>query len=150
MGGGSATGKPFQKHSCSFVIFVVQKTTRSSCVRRRKNNLRRWIKKTAMASEIDKRPTPFRFHGWPRVGTCGWFQRPCWWGGMGMLSPAVVVFVVLAEKANPIDKGWHRSRKENGRWIQLRQNLRILQGSRHPAIHHTDPKSPTLVRSWNS
>ena len=33
MGGGSATGKPFQKHSCSFVIFVVQETSSPSCLR---------------------------------------------------------------------------------------------------------------------
>ena len=31
--------------------------------------------------------------------------------------------------------------RENGPWINLLHDLRILQSSRHHAIHHTDPKS---------
>ena len=60
---------------------------------------------------------------------------------LGRLSPAVVLFAVLVGNANQIHKWAHRSRKENGRWINLLHDLRLLQGTRHHAIHHTDPKS---------
>lgn len=59
----------------------------------------------------------------------------------GTLTPAVWVFALLAGNANQIHKWAHRSRRENGPWINLLHDLRILQGSKHHAIHHTDPKS---------
>jgi hypothetical protein len=59
----------------------------------------------------------------------------------GMLTPAVGLFAALVGNANQIHKWAHRSRRENGPWINLLHDLRILQSSRHHAIHHTDPKS---------
>ena len=59
----------------------------------------------------------------------------------GTLTPAVWVFALLAGNANQIHKWAHRSRRENGPWINLLHDLRILQGPKHHAIHHTDPKS---------
>lgn len=59
----------------------------------------------------------------------GWYRWP------------VGLFAVLLGNANQIHKWAHRSRKENGPFITLLQDLRIIQGTRHHAIHHTDPKS---------
>ncbi len=59
----------------------------------------------------------------------------------GMLTPVVGLFAALVGNANQIHKWAHRSRRENGPWINLLHDLRILQSSRHHAIHHTDPKS---------
>lgn len=61
--------------------------------------------------------------------------------GLDHLTPAVWVFAILAGNANQIHKWAHRSRRENGPWINLLHDLRILQGPKHHAIHHTDPKS---------
>lgn len=61
--------------------------------------------------------------------------------GLDRLTPAVWLFAILAGNANQIHKWAHRSRRENGPWINLLHDLRILQGARHHAIHHTDPKS---------
>jgi ubiquitin-conjugating enzyme E2 variant len=57
------------------------------------------------------------------------------------LIPAIWVFAGLVGNANQIHKCTHRSRRENGPWINLLHDLRILQSSRRHAIHHTDPKS---------
>ena len=59
----------------------------------------------------------------------------------GVLTPAVGLFAALVGNANQTHKWAHRSRRENGPWINLLHDLRILQSSRHHAIHHTDPKS---------
>ena len=59
----------------------------------------------------------------------------------GVLTPAVGLFAALVGNANQIHKWAHRSRRENGSWINLLHDLRILQGPKHHAIHHTDPKS---------
>ncbi len=59
----------------------------------------------------------------------------------GTLTPAVWVFALLAGNANQIHKWAHRSRRENGPWINLLHDLRILQGPKHHAIHHKDTKS---------
>jgi ubiquitin-conjugating enzyme E2 variant len=59
----------------------------------------------------------------------------------GVLTPAIWVFAGLVGNANQIHKWAHRSRRENGPWINLLHDLRILQGPKHHAIHHTDPKS---------
>lgn len=61
--------------------------------------------------------------------------------GLDRLTPAVWLFALLAGNANQIHKWAHRSRRENGPWINLLHDLRILQGPKHHAIHHTDPKS---------
>jgi ubiquitin-conjugating enzyme E2 variant len=61
--------------------------------------------------------------------------------GLDRLTPAVWLFSILAGNANQIHKWAHRSRRENGPWINLLHDLRILQGPKHHAIHHTDPKS---------
>ena len=57
------------------------------------------------------------------------------------LTPAIWVFAALVGNANQIHKWAHRSRRENGPLLNLLHDLRILQGPRHHAIHHTDPKS---------
>jgi ubiquitin-conjugating enzyme E2 variant len=59
----------------------------------------------------------------------------------GVLTPAIWAFAGLVGNANQIHKWAHRSRRENGPWINLLHDLRILQGPKHHAIHHTDPKS---------
>jgi len=64
-------------------------------------------------------------------------------GGWGLDLPGAPLglFALLVGNANQIHKWAHRSRRENGPWINLLHDLRILQGTRHHAIHHTDPKS---------
>lgn len=64
-------------------------------------------------------------------------------GGWGLDLPGAPLglFALLVGNANQIHKWAHRSRRENGPWINLLHDLRILQGNRHHAIHHTDPKS---------
>jgi plasmanylethanolamine desaturase len=59
----------------------------------------------------------------------------------GWFGWQVVLFAVLVGNANQIHKWAHRSRRENGPVISLLQDLKIIQGMRHHAIHHTDPKS---------
>ncbi len=90
-----------------------------------------------------------------------WFQS-CWdqlllaagiagiafW--MEALTWPVMVFVVLVGNANQIHKWAHRSRRENGPIISLLQDLHLIQGVRHHAIHHTDPKSMhyCVITEW--
>ena len=90
------------------------------------------------------RPRHFLKHSW--MDSCWdlWvvaaiFVLSAW--ALDSLTPAVWVFACLVGNANQIHKWAHRSRRENGPWINLLQDLRILQSSRHHAIHHTDPKS---------
>ena len=66
------------------------------------------------------------------------------------LTLPVCVFAVLVGNANQIHKWAHRSRRENGPCINLLHDLRILQGPRHHAIHHTDPKSThyCVITEW--
>ena len=66
------------------------------------------------------------------LGVAFWLQVLTW---------PVLVFAVLVANANQIHKWAHRSRRENGRLISLLQDLRLIQGVRHHAVHHTDPKS---------
>lgn len=57
------------------------------------------------------------------------------------LTWEVWLFAVLAANANEFHKWAHRTRKENGPWISLLHDLRLIQGPKHHAHHHTDPKS---------
>ena len=59
----------------------------------------------------------------------------------GFLGWQVWLFAILAANANQIHKWAHRTRRENGPWISLLHDLRLLQSPRHHARHHTDPKS---------
>lgn len=61
--------------------------------------------------------------------------------GLDLLGAPLCLFALLVGNANQVHKWAHRSRRENGPWINLLHDLRILQGPRHHAIHHTDPKS---------
>ncbi len=61
--------------------------------------------------------------------------------GLDLLTWHVCLFALLVGNANEIHKWTHRSRRENGRWISLLHDLRVLQTPKHHAIHHTDPKS---------
>ena len=57
------------------------------------------------------------------------------------LTWQVWLFAILSANANEFHKWEHRTRKENGRVISFLQDIRILQTSRHHALHHTDPKN---------
>lgn len=59
----------------------------------------------------------------------------------GHLGWQAWLFALLAGNANQIHKWAHRTRRENGPWISLLHDLRLLQSPRHHARHHTDPKS---------
>ena len=60
---------------------------------------------------------------------CGWLTWQVW------------LFAILAANANEFHKWEHRTRKENGRIISWLQDVKILQTSKHHALHHTDPKN---------
>lgn len=59
----------------------------------------------------------------------------------GLLTWQVWLFAVLAANANEIHKWTHRTRKENGPVISFLQDIKILQTTKHHALHHTDPKN---------
>ncbi len=59
----------------------------------------------------------------------------------GLLTWHVWLFAILAANANEFHKWEHRTRKENGWLISFLQDFKILQTSRHHALHHTDPKN---------
>lgn len=59
---------------------------------------------------------------------CGWLTWHVW------------LFALVGSNANEIHKWAHRTRRENGRFISLLQDLRLLQTSQHHAVHHTNPK----------
>lgn len=59
---------------------------------------------------------------------------------LGRLTWHVVLFAILGGNANEVHKWAHRTRRENGRLISFLQDIRLLQTSRHHAIHHTNPK----------
>ncbi len=61
--------------------------------------------------------------------------------GFGMLTWHVWLFTILAANANEFHKWEHRTRKENGRVISFLQDIKLLQTSKHHALHHTDPKN---------
>lgn len=99
------------------------------------------------------RPRHFLRHSW--MASCwdlwlvaGGVIAAAW--ALGLLSPAVGVFAALVGNANQIHKWAHRSRRENGPCINLLHDLRILQGPRHHALHHTDPKSThyCVITEW--
>lgn len=58
----------------------------------------------------------------------------------GLLTWHVWLFVILGVNANEMHKWAHRTPRENGRLITLLHRLRLIQGPRHHARHHTDPK----------
>jgi ubiquitin-conjugating enzyme E2 variant len=60
---------------------------------------------------------------------------------LGLLTWHVWLFAILAANANEFHKWEHRTRKENGRIISFLQDLKLLQTSKHHALHHTDPKN---------
>ncbi|MEI9865771.1 MAG: fatty acid desaturase CarF family protein [Limisphaerales bacterium] len=62
-------------------------------------------------------------------------------GFCGLLTWHVWPFAVLAANANEFHKWEHRTRKENGWMISFLQDVKILQTSKHHALHHTDPKN---------
>ena len=61
-----------------------------------------------------------------------------WWG---LLSWQLWLFVAVSINANQVHKWAHRTRKENGPFISLLQDLRILQTPQQHARHHADPKN---------
>lgn len=67
----------------------------------------------------------------------------------GCLTWQVWLFAVLSTNANEFHKWEHRTRKENGRIISWLQDLRILQTSKHHALHHTDPKNSHYCTATN-
>ncbi len=60
---------------------------------------------------------------------------------LGLLTWQVWLFAVIAANANEIHKWTHRTRKENGSIISFLQDIKILQTTKHHALHHTDPKN---------
>ena len=60
---------------------------------------------------------------------------------LGLISWQLILFVAVSINANEIHKMAHRTREENGRFISLLQDWRILQTSRHHGLHHSDPKN---------
>jgi len=92
-------------------------------------------------------------HHYPRF-----FTRLSWWESaaelvlisLGLLGVAwlfdliswqLLLFVMVSVNANEIHKMAHRTRAENGWFISLLQDWRILQTSRHHGLHHSDPKN---------
>jgi hypothetical protein len=59
---------------------------------------------------------------------------------IGRLSWPVWVFAVIGANANQIHKWTHRTPRENGTLITWMQRLHLVQGVRHHARHHTNPK----------
>jgi ubiquitin-conjugating enzyme E2 variant len=85
---------------------------------------------------------------WDQMLLAAGIAGAAWW--MHALTWPVVVFAVLVGNANQIHKWAHRSRRENGPLISLLQDLHLIQGARHHAIHHTDPKSThyCVITEW--
>jgi plasmanylethanolamine desaturase len=67
----------------------------------------------------------------------------------GLLTWQVWLFAILAANANEFHKWEHRTRKENGRLISFLQDIKLLQTSRHHALHHTDPKNSHYCTTTN-
>jgi plasmanylethanolamine desaturase len=76
---------------------------------------------------------------WDQMILAGVFLAFASWAGF--LGWQAVLFAALVGNANQIHKWAHRSRRENGPWISLLQDLKVFQSARHHARHHTDPKS---------
>jgi hypothetical protein len=68
---------------------------------------------------------------------------------LGLLTWEVGLFAVIAANANEFHKWAHRSRKENGPVISFLQDIRLLQTSKHHALHHTDPKNSHYCTTTN-
>jgi hypothetical protein len=60
---------------------------------------------------------------------------------LDLMSWQLLLFIAVSVNANEIHKMAHRTRAENGPFISLLQDWRILQTSRHHGLHHTDPKN---------
>lgn len=60
---------------------------------------------------------------------------------LGLLSWQLMLFIAVSINANEIHKMAHRTRAENGRFISLLQDWRILQTPRQHGLHHSDPKN---------
>ena len=60
---------------------------------------------------------------------------------MGVLSCAILVFVVLSINANQIHKWTHRNPRENPWWVTRLQRLYLLQTPRHHGRHHSGEKN---------
>jgi hypothetical protein len=69
--------------------------------------------------------------------------------GLGLLSWEVWLFAAISANANEFHKWSHRTRKENGPVISFLQDIRLLQTSRHHALHHTDPKNSHYCTATN-
>ena len=59
---------------------------------------------------------------------------------MGHLNWMVVLFALLVGNSNEFHKWAHRRSSENGPVIAFLHRFGLLQGARHHARHHTDPK----------
>jgi plasmanylethanolamine desaturase len=59
----------------------------------------------------------------------------------GVLSCAILVFVLLSINANQIHKWTHRNPRENPRWVTCLQRLYLLQTPRHHGRHHHGEKN---------
>src|SRR5581483_222146 len=59
---------------------------------------------------------------------------------LGYFSWEIVLFALLVGNSNEFHKWAHRNRAENGPVISFLHRFHLLQGTRHHAMHHTDPK----------
>lgn len=59
---------------------------------------------------------------------------------LGCLTWQVWLFALVGGNANEVHKWSHRTRRENGAFITLLQDVRLLQTQHHHAVHHTNPK----------
>ncbi|HVY70571.1 MAG TPA: fatty acid desaturase CarF family protein [Verrucomicrobiae bacterium] len=67
----------------------------------------------------------------------------------GCLTWQVWLFAILSANANEFHKWEHRTRKENGPVISFLQDIKVLQGAKHHARHHTDPKNSHYCTTTN-
>jgi ubiquitin-conjugating enzyme E2 variant len=59
---------------------------------------------------------------------------------VGHLTWHLWLFAFVGANANQVHKWAHCTPKENGPLITFLQHIRLLQTSRHHAVHHTNPK----------
>ena len=59
---------------------------------------------------------------------------------LGHFSWEIVLFALLVGNSNEFHKWAHRRSSENGPVISFLHRTGLLQGARHHALHHTDPK----------
>jgi plasmanylethanolamine desaturase len=60
---------------------------------------------------------------------------------MGVMSCAIVVFVILSVNANQFHKWTHRNPRENPWWVTQLQRMYLLQTPRHHGRHHSGEKN---------